>query len=365
MKIQFVHLLDNFTGSPKILSNILNALKTDAKFSISVVTSKTNGFISTVRGIDIKDNKYAWRNNKLLRAINLLYSEILIFFKILSDKKSDVIYINTILPFSAALAGKLKHKKIVYHVHEVYTNPSLFQKLCVSIMCRTAMHIFVVSKYVAEFYQSKIKCGLDIVYNSVSTEYKNKAEKLISNNPNFCKSKFDNKLIIMPTGLKVYKGINQFVELARKLPQYTFLMIISADKSSVDAYFSNTKLPDNLHFEYIVRDMFDYYVNSSVVVCLTLPNIIKETFGMTLIEGFEAGSPCIAPNAGGPKEIVENLKNGYLVNPYDTDDIAAKIDILLSDYNEYKKFSFNALMAAKQFKTDSVKIIKHYLEGNL
>lgn len=365
MKIQFVHLLDNFTGSPRMLSNVLNILKTDPRFSISVITSKTNGFISNVNGIHIKDNKYTWRNNTFLRIVNLLCSEIFIFFKILLDNSIDIVYINTILPFSAALAGKLCHKKIIYHVHEVYTNPSIFQKICAFVMCKTATHIFVVSKYVAEFYKGKINCSFDIVYNTVSDEYKNRAHIFIKNNSTLCKSKFDNKLIIMATGLKEYKGIYQFVEIAKKLPHYTFLMIVSEDKLNTTRYFSCVKLPENLHFDYNVSDIINYYAKSSIVLCLTLPDIIKETFGMTLIEGFELGSPCIAPNAGGPKEVVEDSKNGYLVDPYNIDDIAEKINSLLSDYNTYKDFFLYALETAKKFASTSINTIKTYLDSVL
>ena len=86
---------------------------------------------------------------------------------------------------------------------------------------------------------------------------------------------------------------------------------------------------------------------------------------MTLIEGFELGSPCIAPNAGGPKEVVEDSKNGYLVDPYNIDDIARKINSLLSDYNTYKDFFLYALETAKKFASTSINTIKKYLDSVL
>lgn len=55
MNIKFVHLLDNFTGSPRMLANILEIFKKDSNLFISVITSKTNGFISKVKGIKIAD----------------------------------------------------------------------------------------------------------------------------------------------------------------------------------------------------------------------------------------------------------------------------------------------------------------------
>ena len=43
-----------------------------------------------------------------------------LFFKINSR---DTVYINTLLPFGAALAAKLRGCKVVYHVHEVSVKP--------------------------------------------------------------------------------------------------------------------------------------------------------------------------------------------------------------------------------------------------
>jgi len=41
---------------------------------------------------------------------------------------------------------------------------------------------------------------------------------------------------------------------------------------------------------------------------------IEEDFGMVPLEGFESEKPCIAVNEGGPKETIEDGKDGFLVN---------------------------------------------------
>lgn len=41
----------------------------------------------------------------------------------------------------------------------------------------------------------------------------------------------------------------------------------------------------------------------------------KESFGYVLIEAMAKGKPVIATNQGGPKEIIVENRNGYLIEP--------------------------------------------------
>ncbi len=56
-----------------------------------------------------------------------------------------------------------------------------------------------------------------------------------------------------------------------------------------------------------------------------------ETFGLTFIEAMSFGVPAIGVDKLGPKEIIENGKNGYLVRPGDNIAMANRIETLLED----------------------------------
>ncbi len=58
---------------------------------------------------------------------------------------------------------------------------------------------------------------------------------------------------------------------------------------------------------------------------------LTEPFGLTLIEAAASGLPVVAPEDGGPRDILGNCGNGFLVNPLDTDAIGAAILNLLED----------------------------------
>jgi len=63
---------------------------------------------------------------------------------------------------------------------------------------------------------------------------------------------------------------------------------------------------------------------------LVVPSHI-EAFGITILEGWRAGTPVIATRNGGPAEIIQDRQNGILVAPTSVDAIAEAIELLLRD----------------------------------
>lgn len=57
----------------------------------------------------------------------------------------------------------------------------------------------------------------------------------------------------------------------------------------------------------------------------------KETRGLTILEGFAAKIPAIAPNAGGVTDSIEDGINGFLFMPGNPDDFAEKLNHLIND----------------------------------
>jgi len=57
----------------------------------------------------------------------------------------------------------------------------------------------------------------------------------------------------------------------------------------------------------------------------------KETRGLTILEGFAAGIPAIAPHAGGVTDSIENGVNGFLFVPGNVGDFTEKLNRLIDD----------------------------------
>jgi glycosyltransferase involved in cell wall biosynthesis len=95
------------------------------------------------------------------------------------------------------------------------------------------------------------------------------------------------------------------------------------------------------------RDMPVAYLMSDVVISASTK---PEAFGRIAIETGAMRRVIIATNIGGSVETVIPGKTGFLVEPNNIDDLAAKIDLVLSmDQTERKKIS----LAARKYMEDN------------
>jgi Glycosyltransferase len=78
---------------------------------------------------------------------------------------------------------------------------------------------------------------------------------------------------------------------------------------------------------------------------------ITETQGLVTIEAMAAGLPVVAVDGSGTRDIVEDGKQGYLVEN-DADALAKGLNQLLSDPGQMKRFHQHALKKAKTFDVD-------------
>ena len=64
---------------------------------------------------------------------------------------------------------------------------------------------------------------------------------------------------------------------------------------------------------------------------------LQEAFGQTFTEAMSCGTPCIAFNCSGPKDIIDHKQTGYLARFKDPIDLAAGIKWVLEDEERYNK----------------------------
>ena len=75
---------------------------------------------------------------------------------------------------------------------------------------------------------------------------------------------------------------------------------------------------------------------------------LQESFGQTASESFACGTPVVAFNSTGLKDIVDHQQNGYLAKPYEIEDFGKGITWVLENEQRLQKLSFYARDKAEQ-----------------
>jgi glycosyltransferase involved in cell wall biosynthesis len=99
------------------------------------------------------------------------------------------------------------------------------------------------------------------------------------------------------------------------------------------------------------KDVIKEYINSSIFVLTSR----YEGFGMVLAEAMECGVPCVAFNCpSGPRDIIKNEKDGFLVPDGDSNLFISKLLLLMENADLRKKMGKIAADNIKRFHEDVV-----------
>lgn len=337
-KVIFVSLFNNYTGSTKVLSLVIEACNFE-NFDIEVITSHEEGFLSNIDGVKFHFIDYRWSPNKIIASFNYFKAQVAYFFTLLKlVRKNSIVYINTITPVGAFVACIFRSIKPIVHVHEKFVSKNILFSLMEWFVYRTEVRKIFVSNYLYQAYGSPMNSV--VIHNSV-------------NNPKLINSKKQSvregqKIVFMAASCRTYKGIAQFVELANSLPYIHFELVLSAKAFEVNAFMKDFYFHHKNYTIYSVQtDLSHFYERASLVLNLSLPDEWIETFGMTILEALSYGKPCIVPPIGGPVELIDDAVNGYLIDPVNTPLIKEKIEYLF--YNR-KLYEHMCLMAFEKFK---------------
>jgi sucrose-phosphate synthase len=112
--------------------------------------------------------------------------------------------------------------------------------------------------------------------------------------------------------------------------------------------YGKIAIPKKHDFEYEVPELYRIAAEKRGVF---VNSALTEPFGITLIESAACGLPVIAPNDGGPMDIIKNCKCGLLIDTTDTKALAAAVKQIIANSEKWKQYSKAGIMNIRKYYT--------------
>ena len=172
------------------------------------------------------------------------------------------------------------------------------------------------------------------------------------------KSLQNNKTIITVGRMSPVKQFDKFVEMAevvhKTYPDWIFKIYGGGHSAFVEPLrrlIIEKGLEDVVFMMGETNEVHKVLSESSVYVCTSA----NESFGLTLVEALDAALPVVSfdcPN--GPRNIIQDGEDGFLVPNGDVTMLSSKVMQLISDDSLRMQMSKNAIKNVKRFRTDNV-----------
>jgi glycosyltransferase involved in cell wall biosynthesis len=260
---------------------------------------------------------------------------------------------------AAAIMSRIKKKPLILTLHGFprgfsRTSHKTYFNLIGKKTLKTTKKIIAVSSRVAEEFKAieVPKERIVIIPNGVNLEEFNQA----INGGNFRKSiniKENEKLILSIGRLEEIKGFQYLIMALAKIQSKAnpIKLVIAGPEfnygQQLRKLVAETMMEDKVIFYGPIdgRDKLEALAAADIAV---VPSIY-EGFSIFLLEAMAAGKPVIATKTGIAQELIQNGKNGFLINPGSVEDLSAKIVAVLSDNHLSSLMSQESRNTAKTF----------------
>jgi glycosyltransferase involved in cell wall biosynthesis len=122
----------------------------------------------------------------------------------------------------------------------------------------------------------------------------------------------------------------------------------SGYKDNYEVVIFGANEPDNppdlgfkVHYVGRLSDDTSLVTLYSAADVMVVPSL-QESFGQTASESLACGTPVVAFNATGLRDIIDHQVNGYLAKPYEIEDLAKGISWVIQNAERHEKLSFYA-----------------------
>ncbi|MCH7827873.1 MAG: glycosyltransferase family 4 protein [Bacteroidetes bacterium] len=358
--------MNSWGGGEEFICELINSLKNYSFFIASPPGDSFNIFKEKEFNVILikRLKKYYKINNNwsLLIVLKTFINIIFSFFKLVSlifTKKINLIIANGVFAgLYSFLPSILTGKKVIIIQHLVY-EPNSFEAKLLNILSNFAINIVCVSNSVLDNYKI-ITNGRDnkhkLIFNSIKIPEQNKAAQI----------SIGKKINIGIIGSIHYiKGIHLIIEslkhyLLSNNDLFLHIYGIPVNNEESKKYFrrlnlfiKENNLLNKVLFHGYINNKDDIYLNLDIVINYSL---IVESFSFTVLEAMSYKNIVIAANIGGPKEIIKDGVNGFLIEPDNKKILLEKVkycygNIYSKEFNKIRENAFNTVKEKYSLKT--------------
>lgn len=190
----------------------------------------------------------------------------------------------------------------------------------------------------------KLKCPIDNIYNPLDSIYKDNEYDV------------ESKIILSAGRLTHQKGFDILIDVAQKVLEnhkdWKWIILGEGeDRKILECKIKEYGLENNVILEGNVSNIEDYYKKSAMFVLTSR----YEGLGLVLTEAKSYKLPLISFECKvGPKEIINNNNNGYLIDCNKVDEMAEKIIELINNNQLRHEFSRKSSIGIEKFEIKSI-----------
>ena len=344
MKILFIINSLGSGGAERVLSILANNLS--KKHNITVVLLSNDAiFYELDNNIKIVRADLYKQTNSIIDKLLSNFNRIEKLKNIFQKENPDIIIsFTTSVNILSTISAKLSKKKIIIseRINYEFLSSKVWRFLRI-IIYRFADALVVQSQYDKDKYSFHKKNKVILNPLKIKKIEQNKREK-----------------IILAVGrLDLQKGFDRLIE-SFSLLETDWQLFIAGDgeeKGNLQSLIEKLNLKEKVFLIGRKKDIENYYAKASIFALSSK----MEGFPNVLVEAMAYGCAVVAFDClTGPRDIIEDNKNGFLVKNGDIKMFANKLDTLISDKKNRESFSKEAVKIIKRL--DENKIVKEWEE---
>lgn len=359
-KIVFLMLHLNYGGLEQQTASLINGLATKG-YDIEVISVYDilgKSFYNLNPNVKIKyltkgfpnksEIKKSFKSFNVLKlfkeiaiCLNCLYNKYIVLKKVIKNLDTDII-ISTRVEFSNLI--KRKDTLNISCEHSFFSDKKYYVKARKSF--KNIDKIVVMTNSAKSYYTKYLSNKVEVI------------ENMINPNSNNNLSTLRNKQIIAIGRLESVKNIDTLISIfkiiTKKYPEYILKIVGDGSlKNNLINQVENLNISDKVVFTGVLsQDEVIKELLKSQIFCTTSSS---ESFSLVICEAMNYGVPVISFDIDvGPREIIENNVNGFLVEYNNTSEYINCIEKLIKDDHLRNKIALESVKAAKKYYPDEI-----------